>query len=265
MQEATYHELARLEHAAKANVYARHGMYRKAESHELRAAHHSNFGPRTRSQPEPSARELRALAREERREREHARGVCIAVAYDAVMVTGGTKHRSRCRKATKDESDSEDDVIVARKAMCEVSRSTGRCVLRKPAGRRKRAGAPSRFVDAAFPSVLDEEDAKFQSAMEADPDGPSAFRLARPGRGKVKLPPTGNKVKLGNMREVYRTARDPTLDRMQNISERMDLVMWDPMTVSRGYRPPPIVMRDPMTVSRGYRPPPIEMPTFPAY
>jgi hypothetical protein len=43
-----------------------------------------------------------------------------------------------------------------------------------------------------------------------------------------------------NIRDAYRTARDPTLDRMQNISERMDLVMRDPMTVSRGYRPPPI-------------------------
>jgi hypothetical protein len=244
MHESTYHELARLEHAAKASVYARHGMYRKAESHELRAAHHSNFGPRTRSQPGPSARELRALAREERRERENARGVCIAVN----PVTGGKKYRSTCRKATKAESDSEDDDIVARKAMCEVSRSTGRCVLRKPAERRKRAGAHSPFVDAAFQSILDEEDEKFQSAMEADPDGPSAFRLARPGHGKVQLAPTGNKVKLGNIREVYRTARDPTLDRMQNISERMDLVM-----------------RDPMTVSRGYRPPPIERPTFPAY
>jgi hypothetical protein len=247
MQESTYHELARLEHAAKASVYARHGMYRKAESHELRAAHHSNFGVRTRSQPGPSARELRALAREERSESENARGVCIAVN----PVTGGTKYRSTCRKATKAESDSEDDDIVARKAMCEVS-STGRCVLRKPdfraAERRKRAEAHSPFVDAAFQSILDEEDAKFQSAMEADPDGPSAFRLARPGRGKVQLAPTGNKVKLGNIRDVYRTARDPTLDRMQNVSERMDLVM-----------------RDPMTVSRVYRPPPIERPTFPAY
>lgn len=247
MQEATYHELARLEHAAKANVYARHGMYRKAESHELRAAHHSNFGVRTRSQPGPSARELRALARDERRERENARGVCIAVN----PVTGGKKYRSTCRKATKAESDSEDDDIVARKAMCEVSRSTGRCVLRKhirTAERRKRAGAPSPFVldedvDAAFQRIMDEEDAKFQSAMEADPDGPSAFRLARPGRGKVQLPLTGNRVKLGNIRDVYRTARDPTLDRMQNISERMDLVMRDPMTVSRAYRPPPIGRR----------------------
>ncbi len=132
--------------------------------------------------------------------------------------------------------------------MCEVSRSTGRCVLRKPAERRKRAGSHSPFVDAAFQSILDEEDAKFQSAMEADPDGPSAFRLARPGRGKVQLAPTGNKIKLGNIRDVYRTARDPTLDRMQNVSERMDLVM-----------------RDPMTFSRGYRPPPIERPTFLAY
>jgi hypothetical protein len=245
MQEATYHELAWLEHAAKANVYARHGMDRKAESHELRAAHHSDFGVRTRSQPGPSARELRALARDERRERENARGVCIAV--NPVM--GGTKYRSTCRKATKAESDSEDDDIVVRKAMCEVSRSTGRCVLRKPdfrvAGRRKRAGAHSPFVldedvDAAFQSIMDEEDAKFQSAMEAHPDGPSAFRLARPGRGKVQLPPTGNKVKLSSIRDVYRTARDPTLDQMQNISERMDLVMRDPMTVSRGYLPPPI-------------------------
>lgn len=240
MHESTYHELARLEHAAKANVYARHGMYRKAESHELRAAHHSNFGVRTRSQPGPSARELRALAREERRERENARGVCIAV----TPVMRGTKYRSTCRKATKAESDSEDGEIVARKAMCEVSQNTGRCVLRKPdfraAERRKRAGSQDEDEDAAFPSVLDEEDAKFQSAMEADPDGPSAFRLARPGRGKVQLTPTGNKVKLSNIRDVYRTERDPTLDRMQNVSERMDLVMRDPMTFSRGYRPPPI-------------------------
>ena len=70
MQEATYHELARLEHATKARVYARHGMYGKAESHGLRAAHHASFGVRTRAHAE-SARDLRALAREERRERQN--------------------------------------------------------------------------------------------------------------------------------------------------------------------------------------------------
>ena len=37
----TYHELARLEHATKAGVYARHGMRRKAESHAHRAAYHA--------------------------------------------------------------------------------------------------------------------------------------------------------------------------------------------------------------------------------
>jgi hypothetical protein len=44
MQEATYHELARIEHKTKARVYAKHGMHGKAESHKLRAAHHANFG-----------------------------------------------------------------------------------------------------------------------------------------------------------------------------------------------------------------------------
>jgi hypothetical protein len=44
MQEATYHELARIEHATKARVYAKHGMHGKAESHKLRAAHHASFG-----------------------------------------------------------------------------------------------------------------------------------------------------------------------------------------------------------------------------
>jgi hypothetical protein len=44
MQEATYHELARIEHATKARVYAKHGMHGKAASHKLRAAHHASFG-----------------------------------------------------------------------------------------------------------------------------------------------------------------------------------------------------------------------------
>ena len=65
-------------------------------------------------------------------------------------------------------------------------------------------------------------DADFERAMEEDPGGPSAFRLPR------RLPPTGrstNKVKLLNVMDVYRTERDPTLDRMQNLGERMDLVL----------------------------------------
>ena len=44
MDEATYHELARLEHATKARVYATHGMRNKAESHAQRAKYHSSFG-----------------------------------------------------------------------------------------------------------------------------------------------------------------------------------------------------------------------------
>jgi hypothetical protein len=44
MQEATYHELAHIEHKTKARVYAKHGMHGKAESHKLRAAHHASFG-----------------------------------------------------------------------------------------------------------------------------------------------------------------------------------------------------------------------------
>ena len=44
MDAATYHELARLEHATKARVYARHGMRTKAESHAQRAEYHASFG-----------------------------------------------------------------------------------------------------------------------------------------------------------------------------------------------------------------------------
>lgn len=69
MQEATYHELARIEHATKARVYAKHGMHGKAESHKLRAAHHASFGMHTRSKPAPSDRDLRALKRDQWRER----------------------------------------------------------------------------------------------------------------------------------------------------------------------------------------------------
>jgi hypothetical protein len=69
MQEATYHELAHIEHITKARVYAKHGMHGKAASHKLRAAHHASFGMHTRSKPAPSDRELRALKRDQWRER----------------------------------------------------------------------------------------------------------------------------------------------------------------------------------------------------
>ena len=275
MHEATYHELARLEHATKAT---RHVMHTKAE-----------FGVRTRSQPALSARELRALAREERREREdnhkeqkrkrngkgvteeprlpesrprrnRQRGstVCIATAYDPVM--GGTNYRSTCRKATKAESDSEDVDVMLRRAMCAPT-STGRCALRKYAEAPSVSSTPPvRNADDEDPNtsgtyalytdeeeelkrIMDEEDAKFERAMAQDPGGPSAFRLAHPGRGKMQLPPTGNRLKLRNVTNVYSTERDPMLDRMQNLGERMDLALRDPSSVTLGYRPRPIAKR----------------------
>jgi hypothetical protein len=44
MDDATYHALARHEHEVKARVYARHGLYRRADSHLDRAAYHASFG-----------------------------------------------------------------------------------------------------------------------------------------------------------------------------------------------------------------------------
>ena len=250
MHEAKYHELARPEHATKAKVYARHGMHTKAE-----------FGVRTRSQAALSARELRALAREERREREDnhkQRGstVCIATAYDPVM--GGTNYRSTCRKATKAESDSEDVDVMVRRAMCAPT-STGRCALRKYA-EAPSASSTLRNADDEDPSasgtyalytddeeeftrIMDEENAKLERAMAQDPGGPSAFRLAHPGRGKMQLPPTGNRLKLRNVTNVYSTERDPMLDRMQNLGERMELALRDSSSVTLGYRPRPIAQR----------------------
>ena len=63
MHEATYHELARLEHATKARVYARHGMYGRAESHQLRAAYHASFGAHA---PSPRERATETLGKSAR-------------------------------------------------------------------------------------------------------------------------------------------------------------------------------------------------------
>ncbi len=44
MDAATYHALARHEHAVKARVYAKYGLFRKAASHTSRARYHASFG-----------------------------------------------------------------------------------------------------------------------------------------------------------------------------------------------------------------------------
>jgi hypothetical protein len=54
MDDATYHALARHEHEVKARVYARHGLYRRADSHLDRAAYHASFGKPKPKKPKES-------------------------------------------------------------------------------------------------------------------------------------------------------------------------------------------------------------------
>lgn len=51
MDDATYHALARHEHEVKARVYAKHGLFRRADSHLDRAAYHASFGAKSRQKP----------------------------------------------------------------------------------------------------------------------------------------------------------------------------------------------------------------------
>jgi len=59
MDDATYHALARHEHEVKARVYAKHGLFRRADSHLDRADYHASFGAKsTPKRPkEPKVRE----------------------------------------------------------------------------------------------------------------------------------------------------------------------------------------------------------------
>ena len=66
-------------------------------------------------------------------------------------------------------------------------------------------------------------DADFERAIEKS-GGPSAFRLPWAALNPKPKPKSTNRVKLLNVMDVYRTERDPTLDRLRNLSDQMDLV-----------------------------------------
>ena len=54
MDDATYHALARHEHEVKARVYARHGLFQRADAHFDRAAYHASFGKPNPKKPKES-------------------------------------------------------------------------------------------------------------------------------------------------------------------------------------------------------------------
>jgi hypothetical protein len=146
MQEATYHELAHIEHKTKARVYAKHGMHGKAESHKLRAAHHASFGMHTRSQGAPSDREMRALKRELQRMRDHK----------------------------KEEKRREKKTSHAAQAVAQSARGVGQTALySKQSSHEASARGPDRARDEQLPDESKEREAVYH-LVEPDYDDAGA-------------------------------------------------------------------------------------------